>query len=308
MTNSVIRDRAYHALARVQFNTITHAQLEGVGFDSGAIARHVSRAHLVRLHHGVFCTSDSPDRLDTREMAAILHGGHGSALSHLSAARTWKMSRFEPDRIHVVAHRLVRASPGVTYHRSSTFRAECVTRVDGMPATSVARTITDLGTSLTGPQIANVLHEASYRYGDIAPAVRSELDVRGPFRGRQRVLRGLLLHERGSAGTRSWNEDRFIELLQAARVRIPSICERVSPDLDFEVDFLWRRTKLCIEIDGPGHERPRSRRVDAERTSRLEDAGYQVIRIPSRDLYRCPRHVTSLVLRAVDQRRRRRHT
>ncbi len=44
-----------------------------------------------------------------------------------------------------------------------------------------------------------------------------------------------------------------------------------------EVDFAY--DDLVIEIDGPGHDRPRTRREDAARDARLREAGYEVIRI-----------------------------
>jgi very-short-patch-repair endonuclease len=38
--------------------------------------------------------------------------------------------------------------------------------------------------------------------------------------------------------------------------------------------------ELCVELDGPGHERARTRREDAEHDARRHAAGYDVVRVP----------------------------
>ena len=48
---------------------------------------------------------------------------------------------------------------------------------------------------------------------------------------------------------------------------------------ELEVDFHWPELKLCVEVDGSGHERPRTQREGAERDQRLTAAGYRVIRV-----------------------------
>jgi very-short-patch-repair endonuclease len=48
---------------------------------------------------------------------------------------------------------------------------------------------------------------------------------------------------------------------------------------DIEVDFLWPDSKLIVEVDGPGHQRPRTQREDAARDERLAAAGYRVKRV-----------------------------
>ncbi len=48
-----------------------------------------------------------------------------------------------------------------------------------------------------------------------------------------------------------------------------------------EVDFYWPDRNLVVEIDGPGHTRPRTEREDAHKDAVLEGAGLRVVRIPS---------------------------
>jgi Transcriptional regulator, AbiEi antitoxin/Protein of unknown function (DUF559) len=94
--------------------------------------------------------------------------------------------------------------------------------------------------------------------------------------------RALALHRDGSAGTKSGLEDAFL-------ARLPPWAEepRVNTALlGIEVDFLWPRGRLVVEVDGPGHGRPRTLREDAGKQRKLEEAGYAVIRVsdPASDM------------------------
>ena len=71
-------------------------------------------------------------------------------------------------------------------------------------------------------------------------------------------------------------EDRFLSL-------IGDLNPRVTPTIEnLEVDF--ELNGLVIEIDGPGHNRPRTRREDATRDAILHAAGYSVLRLTPDEL------------------------
>ena len=46
-----------------------------------------------------------------------------------------------------------------------------------------------------------------------------------------------------------------------------------------EVDFHWPAYKLVVEVDGPGHGRPRTKREDERKEATLRAAGYEVVRV-----------------------------
>ena len=81
----------------------------------------------------------------------------------------------------------------------------------------------------------------------------------------------LQAHASGSAGTRSELEDQFLAHAKGT----PLVNTKI------EVDFYWPDQNLVVEIDGPGHERPRTKQEDAARDARLAAAGIKVVRIPS---------------------------
>jgi hypothetical protein len=64
----------------------------------------------------------------------------------------------------------------------------------------------------------------------------------------------------GSAGTRSYREDAFLAIVDAAGLPEPLVN---TPTLDVEPDFRWPERRLVVEVDGPGHRRERAKRNDA---------------------------------------------
>ena len=84
----------------------------------------------------------------------------------------------------------------------------------------------------------------------------------------------LALNARGSAGTKSALEDRFLAHVRDAGLPAPEVNVQVE---GLEGDARWRN--VIFEIDGPGHERPRTRAEDEERDAKLRAAGYDVVRL-----------------------------
>ena len=142
-------------------------------------------------------------------------------------------------------------------------------KYQGIPVTTVARTLVDLTDILTPDELANVIHEAA-----VPRAFQSRGDHRAMERanGRKNLKRleqAISDSLNGSAGTRSRNEREFLKLLEAHGLPKPLVNTHV---LGIEVDCHWPDHKLVAEIDGPGHARPRTQRedraVDAALTSR----------------------------------------
>ena len=49
-----------------------------------------------------------------------------------------------------------------------------------------------------------------------------------------------------------------------------------------EADFHWPAHRLVVEVDGPGHDRPRTQREDARKEAAWKQAGYSVLRLDYR--------------------------
>jgi very-short-patch-repair endonuclease len=214
-------------------------------------------------------------------MAAVLAAGPGAALSHLAAARLWEIWRRRAGMIDVVAPGQRRARSGFRVHKCRALDPRDVTVRDQIPVTTVARTLVDLTEVLSADQLANVIHEAAFRNRFDDRAVRAAMER---ARGRRclAVLEAALdSHARGSAGTRSDLEDSFLAIVRDAGLPEPLVNTRVARH---EVDFHWPAHGLCVEIDGAGHARQRTRREDRVRDAALRAVGQRVVRVTGDEL------------------------
>jgi very-short-patch-repair endonuclease len=72
---------------------------------------------------------------------------------------------------------------------------------------------------------------------------------------------------------------------------------RQSPVEGFVVDFVCHKPKLIVEVDGPVHDDPEQRAFDAQRTVKLEGAGFLVIRVKERVVRDGIEHVLAWITR-----------
>jgi hypothetical protein len=271
---------------------VTVAQLRAAGLGSAAISRRIASGNLIRICLGVYAVGHDGLSQEGWWMAAVFAGGAGAALSHRSAAALWEIGRAGPQIEVVTPHRpRKRAAIAFRYCRSL-FPAD-VTRRRGIPVTTVARTLVDLTDVYRAEELAHVIHEAAYRNLFDEWAVRESLTRANGRRNLDVLHDALGLHASGSAGLRSLLERAFLGLAETAGIaEPPRINEHVQ---GFEVDFHWPALRLCVEIDGPGHERPAAKRRDALRDRVLEAAGWTVLRFSEEDVEQRP----EAVLRAL---------
>jgi hypothetical protein len=78
-----------------------------------------------------------------RRLAAVLACGPGAVLSHRSAASQWGLLRTDQTRIDVTAARGRHGAPGIRLHRSRSLDEKDTTRHEGIPITTVHRTLLD---------------------------------------------------------------------------------------------------------------------------------------------------------------------
>lgn len=214
-------------------------------------------------------------------MAAVLWGGEGAVLSHLNAAVLWRVWRGKAGAIDVIVPRRRRSRPALRAHECRNLDPRDTARVRNVPVTTVARTLVDLGAVLDVHRLANVIHEAAFRDAFDRAGTEAAMDRAHGHHGIGTLARALAAHDGGSAGTRSGLEDRFLALVRRHGLPEPRVNTRVK---GIEVDFHFPTRRLCVEIDGPGHERPRTRREDRARDRALERAGLGVLRLTAGDL------------------------
>jgi hypothetical protein len=83
-------ERAISGLARRQHGVVGRAQLVGLGLGPGVIDRRIQAGRLRPLHRGVYAVGPISAPYEA-EMAAVVACGHGSVVSHRSAAALWHL-------------------------------------------------------------------------------------------------------------------------------------------------------------------------------------------------------------------------
>jgi hypothetical protein len=273
------RDRRLAALAARQRGLVHRRQLHALGFGDAAIARLVAAGRLHRIHAGVYAVGHSSLPREARLLAAVLACGPGALLSHRSAGWVWRLCEDSAVRIDVTVpsrHRRASHAP-IAVHRSR--RPLEADEHDGLPVTSVARTLVDLAEVLPSDRALEKAVERSIETRRFdAVAVEAAIAAHGPGRrGPARLRRLLLVHDAEATFTRSALEDAVLELCDAHGLPRPLTNLRVA---GHEVDCAWPGARLIVEADSWTHHRSRSAfERDRRRDAALVEAGWRVVRL-----------------------------
>jgi very-short-patch-repair endonuclease len=247
-------DRAVGELAGRQRTLITRRQLLDLGASADAIDRALRRGRLHRVHHGVYSLVPQSARPPlAAEQAALLACGPTAVLSHHSAARVHglRLPAF-PTAVHVTVTDSDRCHPGIVVHTTTVRGPQDRHRVQGLPATSVARTLIDLAPTLSDRALAPVVDQALRKTS--RTKLIEALD-RHPRRPGVPRLRRLLDPARPSADTWSKAEARLLAGIRRAGLPQP---EANVPIGSYVADLLWREQRVIVEYDselfhsGPG--------------------------------------------------------
>lgn len=273
------------ALAAPQHGVVARRQLVRLGLSSRQIDYLISAGALHPVHQGVFAVGHSRLSPQGKWMAAVLAGGHGAVLSHHSAAMHWQLLSPAPSLPHITTSRKGRRRPGIRHHIALLPEDELTTR-NGIPLTTVARTLLDLASDLDAHRLERAIAEAEYRRYADAPSL-ADLIERYPGRRGIRALRAILASghvERGR--TRSPLEARFLRFLDSRALERPELNAPLQLDGAFiAVDCLWRRQRIAVELDGrASHLRIEQWESDRLRDRRLLVAGWRPARITSKQL------------------------
>jgi very-short-patch-repair endonuclease len=218
-------------------------------------------------------------------MAAVLTGGPGTVLSHRSAAALWGLLPPSSIAPEVTRPTRFRSRPGLRAHRSA-LRSDEVTRVDGIPVSSVPRTLFDLAAVASRPQVERAFNEVEVRgLTDRLSVV--DLLQRYPGRRGSGVLRAILAEEEQVRGvTKKELEKRFAAMLVGTDLPRPQRnVDLMVGDRFFEIDCLWRKQRLAVELDGRFvHKTWRTSERDREKDRLLQVDGWHVVRITWRQL------------------------
>jgi hypothetical protein len=185
---------------------------------------------------------------------------------------------------------------GVAVRRSTVSAGEIVMR-RGMRATSVVRTLADLGRRLPLVEAVAALDMALHKRLLESTDLRSWSCAHPGYRGIARLRRAIELAE---PATESVMETRLRLLLVLARLPRPHAQISLYDEFgDFvgRPDFYYPHQRLALEYDGSTHRQNLT--GDNRRQNRLVDAGYRLLRFTAADVISAPNSVVALVRRAL---------
>jgi len=279
-------------LAFAQHGVVSVAQLHAVGLHRNAIAHRVRHGRLHRVHRGVYAVGHPRLAWRGRLWAAILAcgGPEAAVLSHRSAAALHDLLPVPGGAVDVTSLRRSASTPGIRVHRGDTLTD--VDHADGLPLTTVSRTLVDLADVLSPHRLERVVHRAEHLRVLDAEALR--------LPGRRSLGRALatLRHDQPDI-TRSELEECFLSLVAKNDLPRPELNVRLHGS---EVDALWRQHALVVELDGAAtHLTARAFERDRQRDARLLLAGVRVVRLTYRQVVRDPGGTAALLRRLLDR-------
>jgi hypothetical protein len=157
----------------------------------------------------------------------------------------------------------------------------------GIPVTTLDRTLLDLSAELSLEAFEAAIREAEYLHRFRLEALERLLATHPGSRGATKVKVCLGSLGRGPKGrARKGLEVRFAALLAKTDFPMPALNALLDLDgFKVEADCLWREQRLIVELDGGKAHRTRSAfESDRERDRRLQTAGWRVIRVTWRQL------------------------
>ncbi|HVP02558.1 MAG TPA: type IV toxin-antitoxin system AbiEi family antitoxin domain-containing protein [Solirubrobacteraceae bacterium] len=273
-------DARIAALAARQHGVITVAQLRELGLSTRAAGHRVAAGRLHRMHRGVFAVGHHRVSLAGVRMAAVLACGRGARLAGRSAGALWGVLPAGAGPIEVTTPQRGRSGPrGVLVHRTRVLAPDDTAIVDGIPVTSLARTLVDLAGVLDEDRLERAVHEAEVLRVLDVPEVIAAIDRLPGRRGTGRLR--ALLAQPSPGPTRRELERRFLALCRAGAIPQPRLNATVAlPERLTEVDALWSRERLVVELDGAGaHLTRRAFETDRRRDAMLAAEGYVVVRL-----------------------------
>jgi very-short-patch-repair endonuclease len=260
---------------------VSRKQLVELGFGRQAIARRIEAHRLHRLHTGVYAVGHDGLTLHSRYLAAVLACGPQALLSHHQAGRVHGLLRRTSREIHVTAPRGCKPKPGIVVHRSRLIHPDDRTTVDGIPTTSVARTLVDLADVTSDSLLAAAVNEAEVQRRFDLNQLEATLDRLPGRTGRHRLARILAAYTDPPGYNTTEAERRLLSLCRRHGMPRP---QRVAL-AGYELDFYWPDARLAVEVDGGAfHRTRRAFHEDRRRDRRLAAHGIQVARVSWRDL------------------------
>lgn len=265
------------------------------GWSEEEIEWRLGAGRLHRLYAGVYTVGHRLIPKQGLWMAAVLASGPDALLSHQTAAALWGLRGYSGGAVHVTVPHKSTSSKRIHRHLTHVPPDERAVE-EGIPVTSVHRTIFDLAVTEDLDTVIAMIKEAEYlnRYDRLS---LPHLLERYPAKRGSRKVRTALqrITEESIGQKRSKLEERFAPFLRRHRLPLPRFNDWIFLEgKRFKVDCHWPSSHLIVELDGwEGHRTKSAFQDDRARDRALRVAGYSVIRLTWNQLEFEPEAVAS---------------
>ena len=276
-------ERKLARIANEAHGIVTREELLGAGITPHEIAGRVAKGVLLAEYRGVYRVGHRAPSVEAMYMAAVKACGDGALLFGRAAAHLLGLIKGSPPSPEVVttANRRI---DGIVIHRSRVDLSVDAWKWHGIPVTSPARTIVDIGASISLDHLARVCHEAGVRHRTTPREVDAVLARRPSSPGARNVR--CVLHGDVQVSL-SKLEKRFVDLVREARRPVP-ITNKVAAG--GRVDCRWPEHRLIVELDSYRYHSSRhSWEADRRRERAARAVGDEFRRYTYGDVFDHPR-------------------
>jgi hypothetical protein len=233
-------------LAGRQHGVVSIRQLRvSFGISKGSVEKAVGAGHLRRLQAGVYAVGHTDLTLYGRCLAAVLACGPEALLSHWSAAWLWGLRVKSPVPVHGTSPSPRHRRPHIHVHRARNLVQEDRGLRDGIPVTSVARTLLDMAALVDATRLARFLEQAEHGKLLELGAIDSVIARNRGHRGARRLERAVASY-RPAPWARSEFERRFVAALLDAGLPQPVTGWN---EIGLELDVYWPEAGFGVELD-----------------------------------------------------------
>jgi len=271
-------------LAERQHGVVSRRQLRGLGIGDSTITLRIASGYLRPLFREAFAVGHGAITRQGRMLAAVLACEQGTVLSHGSAAELLGLWDKQLPAMHVIPPDWSgRKIDGIRWHRVRLPAGDEFEIRDGIPCTTVSRTLVDMAGWTGWSSMRRLVEQAAILRQLNVEEIDRILSL-GRRRGAPR-LRAILIPWRGGGEPtpklRSKLEARLFPLLVERGLPRPRCNVRLEIEGNWlEIDLLWEEQRLAIETDGEEtHGTHAAFQRDRWRDQILVAAGYRTARI-----------------------------
>jgi very-short-patch-repair endonuclease len=266
---------------------------------SSAIGRWVDKGLLIPEHAGVYRFGHAAPSTEATYLAAVLAAGDEACLARRAAGHLMRLLRGAPPPPEVIA-RNERRIKGIKVKRSRRLDPCDTTIWQGIPTTTIARTLVDLAAVLPEYELGRAWHQARVLYRTEPRDVEAVMARRPTSKGAA-ALRAIL---RGKPISLSRLEHAFLKLLKDNDLELP---EANTVYGGRYVDCRWPAHKLTVELDSYRYHSSRHAwEQDRKRERQARARGDDFRRYTSDDVFEDPGSLLSELSPIVGSRRKRR--